>query len=56
MSKGNGGDKPLVNSAPHDAKAVVGAKRLGFLEGQFDVPDDFDRMHRDEIVRLFEGE
>ncbi len=25
-------------------------KRLGFLEGEFKVPDDFDRMAEDEIA------
>lgn len=30
-------------------------KRIGFLEGQIDVPDDFDTMFDDEIAALFEG-
>lgn len=30
-------------------------RRLGFLEGQFTVPDDFDTMFVDEIRDLFEG-
>jgi prevent-host-death family protein len=29
---------------------------LGFMKGQFTVPDDFDRMGEDEILRMFEGE
>lgn len=28
---------------------------LGFLKGQFTVPDDFDRMFEDEISEMFEG-
>lgn len=29
--------------------------RLGFMAGQFEVPDDFDTMARDEIDALFHG-
>lgn len=28
-------------------------RRLGFLQGQIAVPDDFDRMGAEEIARLF---
>ena len=31
-------------------------QRLGFLEGQFNVPDDFDTMFQDEIIADFEGD
>ena len=30
-------------------------RRLGFLQGQFNVPEDFDRMSADDIQNLFEG-
>jgi prevent-host-death family protein len=30
-------------------------RRLGFLEGEFTIPDDFDQMGQDEIIKLFEG-
>jgi prevent-host-death family protein len=44
--------KPVARLAPlkerHDVK-----RRLGFLEGEFKVPDDFDDIGRDEIERLF---
>ncbi len=30
-------------------------RRLGFLEGQIEVPDDFDTMFADEIADMFEG-
>jgi len=33
-----------------------GAQRLGFLEGQFKVPDDFDTMFQEEIIAMFEGD
>ena len=47
--------KPMVKVVPLDAPAKRKARRLGFLEGQFKVPDDFDRMAEDEILALFEG-
>ena len=30
-------------------------RRLGFMQGQFEVPDDFDDMMADEIQAMFEG-
>ena len=30
-------------------------RRTGFLKGQVDVPDDFDRMFEEEIQAMFEG-
>jgi hypothetical protein len=32
------------------------ARRLGSLEGQITVPDDFDTMYADEIEKMFCGE
>jgi prevent-host-death family protein len=46
--------KPLVKVVALDAPAVP--RRLGFMKGDYAVPDDFDRMFEDEIVALFEGE
>lgn len=48
--------KPLVKVTALDAPAAGKIKRLGFLEGQIAVPDDFDRMGSEEIERLFGGE
>ena len=31
------------------------AKRLGFLKGQMEVPEDFDSMGSEEIQAIFEG-
>ena len=42
--------KPLVRVARVDAPAKP--RRLGFLEGEIDVPDDFDRMGEREIATL----
>ena len=46
--------KPLVKVVPIDAPAQP--RRLGFMRGQFTVPDDFDTMDQEEIERLFYGE
>jgi len=43
--------KPLVKVSAIDAPAAP--RRLGFLEGEIDVPDDFDRMGEREIAALF---
>lgn len=43
--------KPLVKVAALDAPATP--RRLGFLVGEIEVPDDFDRMGADEIAALF---
>ena len=45
--------KPLVKITALDAPDAKKVKRLGFMEGQIDVPDDFDRMGAEEIERLF---
>ena len=31
-------------------------RQVGFLGGQTEIPDDFDRMYEDEIVALFEDD
>jgi prevent-host-death family protein len=46
--------KPLVKVVPVDAPAAP--RRLGFMQGQFTVPDDFDTMDQEEIERLFYGD
>jgi prevent-host-death family protein len=47
--------KPLVKVVAVDAPAAR-KSWLGCLQGQFLIPDDFDRMGEDEILRMFEGE
>jgi len=48
---------PSNLSSLADQAGVVQAKRLrlGSLKGQFSVPDDFDRMAKEQIADLFEG-
>jgi hypothetical protein len=36
--------KPLVKVAPLDAPLAEHIRRLGFMEGQITVPDDFDSL------------
>ncbi|KAB7783131.1 type II toxin-antitoxin system prevent-host-death family antitoxin [Methylorubrum populi] len=47
--------RPLVRVVPAEAEPPR-TRRLGGLVGQISVPDDFDTMFQDEIIRLFEGE
>lgn len=43
--------KPLVKVSAIDAPAEP--KRLGFLKGEIEVPEDFNRMGEREIAALF---
>ena len=43
--------KPLVKVTALDGPAEP--RRLGFLKGEIEVPDDFDRMGEHEISALF---
>ena len=47
--------KPLVKVTPLDTPVAAQVRRLGFMEGRIQVPDDFDRMGSAEIERLFGG-
>lgn len=43
--------KPLVKVTAIDTPAKP--RRLGFMKGEINVPDDFDRMGEREIAALF---
>jgi len=45
--------KPIARVISYDAPEPKQAKRLGFLAGQIEVPQDFDRMGEEEIQALF---
>lgn len=47
--------KPLVKVVPLDAPSGREIRRLGFMQGAFTVPDDFDDMGSEQIERLFAG-
>jgi prevent-host-death family protein len=48
--------KPLVKVVALNAPEAGQVKRLGFLKGQIEVPDDFNSMGRREIDQLFGDE
>lgn len=45
--------RPLVKVVPLDAPDRGAERRLGFLAGEAEVPDDFDTMGGDAIEGLF---
>jgi prevent-host-death family protein len=45
--------KPMVKVVPIDQPTSAQVRRVGFMAGQFSVPDDFDHMGGEEIERLF---
>jgi len=47
--------KPVARVTAIDSPEESQQKRIGFMAGQFTVPDDFDRMGEDEITEMFRG-
>lgn len=47
--------KPLVKLVRLDAPDVSQTRRLGFLRGQMQVPEDFDQMGAEQIEAMFGG-
>ncbi|WP_297508933.1 type II toxin-antitoxin system Phd/YefM family antitoxin [uncultured Caulobacter sp.] len=47
--------KPMVKVVPLEAEPERKPQRIGFMEGEYEVPDDFDTMFADEILEMFEG-
>ncbi|WP_332691485.1 type II toxin-antitoxin system Phd/YefM family antitoxin [Bosea sp. (in: a-proteobacteria)] len=47
--------KPMVKLVPLDEAERRVAKRIGFMDGEIQVPDDFDTMGADVILDMFEG-
>lgn len=48
--------KPMVKVVAVDQPGPGQTRRVGFMAGQFSVPDDFDRMGSEQIERLFGGD
>ena len=46
-------EKSPVDPAPLEVPAKL--RRLGFMEGQFEAPDDFDTRFGAEIEAMFSG-
>jgi prevent-host-death family protein len=49
------GGKPVAKVTALSAPGPREVRRLGFMSGQIDVPDDFDQMGLREIEQLFSG-
>ncbi len=47
--------KPVARLVPYEPIPKHGKRLLGRLDGQFNIPDDFDRLGEDEILAMFEG-
>ena len=47
--------KPVARVTAYDSPEESQQKRIGFMAGEFTVPDDFDRMGQDEIAEMFGG-
>lgn len=47
--------KPLVKVVALDAPTEKPKRRIGFMEGRIEVPDDFDTMGQAEIEEMFYG-
>lgn len=47
--------KPLVKVTAVNVPELAQKKRIGFLAGQQQVPDDFDCMGSHDISQLFDG-
>ena len=47
--------KPLVKVTALDTPTGKHVRRVGFLRGQFSIPDDFNTMGSAEIEQLFGG-
>lgn len=47
--------KPMVRVTAY-SPAPDPTKRVGFLRGQIQIPEDFDSMGKEEIQALFESE
>jgi prevent-host-death family protein len=45
--------KPMVKVVPVEAPPP--RKRYGFMDGMFEVPDDFDTLGQAEIEEMFSG-
>ncbi len=48
--------KPVVRVTAVEVPPASQMRRTGFLAGRIQVPDDFDRMGRGEIEKMFDGE
>lgn len=45
--------RPMVKVIPLESGEAREVRRIGFMEGEILVPDDFNRMGEEEIAELF---
>lgn len=45
--------RPIARVTRFEAPESSQMKRIGFLAGQIEVPDDFDRLGEEEILSMF---
>jgi prevent-host-death family protein len=48
--------KPMVKVVALDEAPAKPVRRLGFMKGQIQIPDDFDTMMQKEIEEMFYGD
>lgn len=48
--------KPMVKVVALTQQDNNVARRIGFMAGEFTVPDSFDELYQDEIILMFEGQ
>ena len=48
--------KPLVKVVPLEEPEKKPVRRIGFLDGMYEIPDNFKDIGREEIERMFYGE
>ena len=46
-------DKPIVKVTAIDTAARAERRRIGFLQGEIDVPHNFDEMGRSQFEQMF---
>jgi prevent-host-death family protein len=44
--------KPVVRVTAVDAPEESQQKRIGFMAGEFQIPDDFDQLGREDIAEM----
>lgn len=47
--------RPMVKVVPLSPEEGAVSRRVGFMAGEFEVPDDFDTLGADRVRKLFEG-
>jgi prevent-host-death family protein len=47
--------KPLVKVVPLEPAEDRAERRIGFLEGEVKLPEDFNTFMQDEIIAMFDG-